>query len=188
MRRFFLALALLVALSPAARAQCAATHVPVRVYLMYGLVSAVMSSGMGDLVSKLNRIKGVTASVHEWGEWSALASKAADTKAAIVFGGHSIGANVAVSAARQLNGKRKVALLLGFDPTRLSTLEPVPSNVVRAIGFRQDTNPFGGNMLVGSAKTTSVSNIFRDMNHIAIDKSDEIHAIAIRAVCSISSI
>jgi ABC-type branched-subunit amino acid transport system substrate-binding protein len=187
MKRLLLALGLLVAFSSQSYAQCAATQVPVRVYLMYGLVSAAMSSGMSDLVGKMNRIRGVKASVHEWVSSGAIASEAANENAAIVIGGHSIGANAAVSAARQLNGKKRVALILGFDPSSLAGLEAVPPNVVRAIGFRQDHNPFGGNKLVAASGSTAVSNIFRDLNHIAIDKNDEIHRISMNAVCAISS-
>ena len=128
MRRSLLALALVLAFSSAANAQCAATSVPVRVYLMYGLISAAMSSGMSDLVSKMNRIQNVKATVHEWTGASSIASDAANQNAAIVIGGHSIGANAAVSAAQQLNGKKRVALILGFDPssslfTRCGTVE-----------------------------------------------------------------
>jgi hypothetical protein len=187
MRRSFLALALVFAVSSAANAQCAATSVPVRVYLMYGLVSAAMSGGMSDLVGKMNKIQNVKATVHEWTSASSIASDAANQNAAIVIGGHSIGANTAVSAAEQLNGKKRVALILGFDPSSLSSLAAVPSNVDRAIGFRQDHNPFGGNKLVAASGGTSVQNIFRDMNHIAIDKNDEIHRISMQAVCAIGS-
>lgn len=187
MRRTLLAIAFSLAFLSTAHAQCAATQVPVRVYLMYGLVSGLMSSGMSDLVGKLNRIKNVKASVHEWLESGSIASDAEKQNAAIVIGGHSIGANAAVTAARHLNGKKRVALLLGFDPSSLSSLEAVPPNVSRAIGFRQDHNPFGGNKLVAASGSTSVSNIFRDLNHIAIDKNDEIHRISINAVCAIGS-
>ena len=187
MRRSFLALALLFAFSSAANAQCAAAQVPVRVYLMYGLVSGVMSSGMSDLVGKMNKIQGVKATVHEWLESGSIASDASNQNAAIVIGGHSIGANAAVTAARQMNGKKRVALILGFDPSSLSSLEAVPTNVNRAIGFRQDSNPFGGNKLVAASGSTAVSNIYRDLNHIAIDKNDEIHRISMQAVCAISS-
>jgi hypothetical protein len=187
MKRLLIALSLLVAFSSQSFAQCAATQVPVRVYLMYGLVSAAMSSGMSDLVAKMNRIKGVKATVHEWVESGSIASDAAGQNAAIVIGGHSIGANAAVTAARQLNGKKRVAVILGFDPSSLAPLDAVPPNVTRAIGFRQDHNPFGGNKLVAASGGTSVNNIFRDMNHIAIDKSDEIHRISMSAVCSIGS-
>ncbi|HEY7458240.1 MAG TPA: hypothetical protein VH765_05765 [Xanthobacteraceae bacterium] len=187
MRRSLLALAFSFAFVSAAQAQCSATSVPVRVYLMYGLVSAAMSSGMSDLVSKMNKIQNVKATVHEWTGASSIASDAANQNAAIVIGGHSIGANAAVSAAQQLNGKKRVALILGFDPSSLSSLDAVPSNVNRAIGFRQDHNPFGGNKLVAANGSTSVQNIFRDLNHIAIDKNAEIHQISIQAVCAISS-
>jgi ABC-type branched-subunit amino acid transport system substrate-binding protein len=187
MKHIVLALAFLAAASATANAQCASAQVPVRVYLMYGLVSAAMSSGMSDLVAKMNRIGNVKATVHEWLESGSIASDAANQNAAIVIGGHSIGANAAVSAARQMDGKKRVALILGFDPSSLSSLESVPPNVVRAIGFRQDHNPFGGNKLVAASGSTNVSNIFRDLNHIAIDKNDEIHRISMQAVCSISS-
>jgi hypothetical protein len=187
MRRSLLALALLFAFSSAANAQCSAAQVPVRVYLMYGLISGVMSSGMSDLVSKMNKIQNVKATVHEWLESGSIASDAANQNAAIVIGGHSIGANAAVTAAQQMNGKKRVALILGFDPSSLSSLAAVPSNVDRAIGFRQDHNPFGGNKLVAASGGTSVQNIFRDMNHIAIDKNAEIHQISMQAVCAIGS-
>lgn len=187
MKRLLLALSLLVLFTGQSWAQCAAAQVPVRVYLMYGLVSGLMSSGMSDLVGKMNRIRNVRASVHEWLESGSIAADAAGQNAAIVIGGHSIGANAAVSAARQLDGKKRVALILGFDPSSLASLESVPPNVARAIGFRQDHNPFGGNKLVAASGATSVSNIFRDMNHIKIDKSDEIHRISMNAVCAIAS-
>jgi hypothetical protein len=187
MKRLLLATALLVAVSSNAFAQCATTQVPVRVYLMYGLLSSLMSSGMSDLVAKLNRIGGVKASVHEWTSSGSIAEDAAKQNAAVVFGGHSIGANAAVSIARQLNGKRRVALILGFDPSSLAGLDAVPSNVDRAIGFRQDHNPFGGNKLVADSAGTAVSNQFHDINHIAIDKHATIHAASINAVCSIGS-
>jgi hypothetical protein len=187
MKRTLLAAALLLGISSNAFAQCSATQVPVRVYLMYGLLSSLMSSGMSDLVAKLNRISGVKASVHEWVSASSLAEDALKQNGAVVFGGHSIGANAAVSAARDLVGKRRVALILGFDPTSLAGLGSVPSNVDRAIGFRQDHNPFGGNKLVADSAGTAVSNQFHDINHIAIDKHSTIHAASINAVCSISS-
>jgi hypothetical protein len=186
MRRILLAATVLLVATSTASAQCGAARVPVRVYLMYGLVSAALSSGMGDLVRKMNRIKNVNASVHEWGEYTFIASRAASEKAAIVIGGHSIGANAAVSAARQLNGKRRVALLLAFDPTQLYPLEPVPSNVRRAILYLQHGNPFGGNPLIVS-RATPVSTYARDMGHVEIDKSPQYHAIAMNAVCGIGS-
>jgi hypothetical protein len=184
MKRLLLACTLLVAVSSNAYAQCASVQTPVRVYLMYGLLSSLMSSGMSDLTDKLNRIKGVKASVHEWLSSSSLAEDAAKFNGAVAFGGHSIGANAAVTAARQLNGTRRVALILGFDPSSLASLESVPPNVDRAIGFRQDHNPFGGNTLVASSAGTSVSNQFHDINHIAIDKHTQIHAASINAVCA----
>jgi hypothetical protein len=186
MKRILLALTLLVVFTGQSYAQCA-PQVPVRVYLMYGLLSSLMSSGMSDLADKLNRIPNVKASVHEWVSSSSLADDAANQNAAIVFGGHSIGANAAVTAARELNGKRRVALILGFDPSSLAGLESVPPNVNRAIGFRQDHNPFGGNTLVAAAPGTAVQNQFHDMNHIAIDKHAKIHAASIAAICGISS-
>ncbi len=186
MKRALLAFSLLVFFTGQSFAQCA-PQVPVRVYLMYGLLSSLMSSGMSDLTAKLNRLPNVRASVHEWVSSSSLAEDAARQNAAIVFGGHSIGANAAVSAARQLDGKRRVALILGFDPSSLAALERVPPNVDRAIGFRQDHNPFGGNTLVAASGNTVVSNQFHDMNHIAIDKHAKIHSASISAVCAISS-
>jgi hypothetical protein len=89
-----------------------------------------------------------------------------------------------VTAARQLNGRRRVALILGFDPSSLATLESVPPNVDRAIGIRQDHKPYGGNKLVATSSGTSVANQFHDINHIAIDKHTQIHATSIGAVCA----
>jgi hypothetical protein len=187
MKRLFLAVTFVLAITSQSYAQCSAAQVPVRVYLMYGLLSSLMSSGMSDLVAKLNRIGGVKATVHEWVSSGSIAEDAAKYKGAVVFGGHSIGANAAVSIARQLNGKRRVALILGFDPSSLAGLDAVPSNVDRAIGFRQDHNPFGGNTLVAASSGTAVTNQFHNMNHIAIDKHDKIHATSIAAICAIGS-
>jgi hypothetical protein len=58
-----IALALVFAFNSAANAQCSSAQVPVRVYLMYELISGVMSSGMSDLVSKMNKIQNVKATV-----------------------------------------------------------------------------------------------------------------------------
>ena len=188
MQRKILALALLFLFSTgAAQAQCSAAQVPVRVFLMYGLVSNVLSSGMHDLMVKMNRVRNVNATVHEWVSIPRITSEAAESKSAIVIGGHSIGANSAVSAAAQLEGKRRVALLLGFDPSSLAPLQSVPSNVVRAIAFRQEGNPFGGNPFTASSRSTSIQDVFRQMGHVEVDKHPAHHATAIRAVCNIST-
>lgn len=180
MKRIVLAFAVLVTVCSTAHAQCAATRTPVRVYLMYGLVSGVLSSGMADLARKLNRIKNVNATVHEWGEASFIASRASAEKGAVVIGGHSIGANSAVSAARMT--KKRVAVLLAFDPSSMGPIEAVPANVGRAILFTQQGNPFGGGALPSGGRPVSRYN--DNLGHVEIDKAPKYHSISIAAVCS----
>ena len=181
MHRIILAFAVLVTVCTTAHAQCAATRVPVRVYLMYGLVSGVLSSGMADLARKMNGIKNVTASVHEWGEASFIAARASAEKSAIVIGGHSIGANSAVSAARMT--KKRVAVLLAFDPSSMGPIEAVPPNVSSALLFTQQGNPFGGGALPSGGRPVSRYN--DNLGHVEIDKFPKYHAIAMSAVCGI---
>src|SRR5690349_13547813 len=92
------------------------------VYLLRGLLN-VFSLGMDSLAEEL-RGRNVDATVHGYGEWQALADRAATDykarkEAPIILIGHSLGADAVMDMAAYLGRKGvPVALVVPFDCTK----------------------------------------------------------------------
>jgi Thioesterase domain len=157
------------------------------VYLFRGLAD-VFSTGMDTLADELNK-RGVYATSHNHADWQMLADKAAaDYKAKkegpIILIGHSLGADAVMEMADYLGDKGvPVALVIPFDGTQSF---PAPGNVGRVINFTQRDYAY---MRPGLGFHGSLSNVDlsanRDINHLNIDKSPELHARVIKEVLAI---
>jgi thioesterase domain-containing protein len=157
------------------------------VYLFRGLAD-VFSTGMDTLADELNK-RGVYATSHNHADWQMLADKAAaDYKAKkegpIILIGHSLGADAVMEMADYLGDKGvPVALVIPFDGTQSF---PAPGNVARVINFTQRDYAY---MRPGLGFRGSLSNVDlsanRDINHLNIDKSPELHARVIKEVLAI---
>ena len=157
------------------------------VYLFRGLAD-VFSTGMDTLADELNK-RGVYATSHNHADWQELADKtAADYRAKkegpIILIGHSLGADAAMEMADYLGDKGvPVALVIPFDGTQSF---PAPGNVARVINFTQRDYAY---MRPGPGFRGSLNNVDlssdRDINHLNIDKSPQLHARVINEVLAV---
>jgi len=157
------------------------------VYLFRGLAD-VFSTGMDTLADELNK-RGVYATSHNHADWQEIADKAAaDYKAKkegpIILVGHSLGADAAMEMADYLGDKGvPVSLVIPFDGTQSF---PAPGNVARVINFTQRDYAY---MRPGPGFRGSLNNVDlssdRDINHLNIDKSPQLHARVINEVLAV---
>ncbi len=157
------------------------------VYLFRGLAD-VFSTGMDTLADELNKL-GVHATSHSHTDWKAIADRAAaDYKAKkegpIILIGHSLGADAAMEMADYLGDKGvPVALVVPFDGTQSF---PAPGNVARVVNFTQRDYAY---MRPGPGFRGSLNNVDlssnRDIDHLNIDKSPELHARVLSEVLAV---
>jgi hypothetical protein len=157
------------------------------VYLFRGLAD-VFSTGMDTLADELNK-HSVHATSHSHTDWKAIAERvAADYKAKkegpIILVGHSLGADAVMEMADYLGDKGvPVALVVPFDATQSFR---APGNVSRVINFTQRDYAY---MQPGPGFRGSLSNVDlssnRDIDHLNIDKSPELHARVISEVLAV---
>src|SRR5262249_56375468 len=96
-------------------------------------------------------------------------------EAAIILIGHSVGADAAMEMADYLGDKAvPVALVVPFDGTQSF---PAPGNVARVVNFTQRDYAYirPGPGFRGSLNNVDLSSN-RDIDHLNIDKSPELHA------------
>jgi hypothetical protein len=157
------------------------------VYLLRGLMN-IFSLGMDTLSEQLNR-HGVYATVHGYGEWQALADRAAvDYKAGkegpIILIGHSLGADAVMEMAAYLGRKGiPVALVVPFDGTQSFAAS---DNVARVLNLTQRDYAYmrRGPGFHGTLANIDVSSD-PSIDHINIDKSPRLHARVVSEVLAV---
>jgi len=157
------------------------------VYLLRGLMN-IFSLGMDTLAEQLNR-RGVYATVHGYGEWQALADRAAvDFKAGkegpIILIGHSLGADAVMEMAAYLGRKGiPVALLVPFDGTKSYAAS---DNVAHVLNLTQRDYAYmrKGPGFHGTLNNVDVSSD-PNIDHINIDKSPRLHARVVSEVLAV---
>src|SRR6516225_4661012 len=157
------------------------------VYLLRGLMN-IFSLGMDTLSEQLNR-RGVYATVHGYGEWQALADRAAvDFKAGkegpIILIGHSLGADAVMEMAAYLGRKGiPVALVVPFDGTQSFAAS---DNVARVLNLTQRNYAYmrPGPHFHGTLSNVDVSSD-PSIDHINIDKSPRLHARVVSEVLAV---
>src|SRR5690348_4562483 len=157
------------------------------VYLLRGLMN-IFSLGMDTLAEQLNR-RGVYATVHGYGEYQALADRAAvDFKAGkegqIILIGHSLGADAVMEMAAYLGRKGiPVALVVPFDGTQSFAAS---DNVARVLNLTQRDYAYmrKGPGFHGTLANVDVSSD-PSIDHINIDKSPRLHARVVSEVLAV---
>jgi hypothetical protein len=157
------------------------------VYLLRGLMN-IFSLGMDTLAEQLNR-RGVYATVHGYGEYQALADRAAvDFKAGkegpIILIGHSLGADAVMEMAAYLGRKGiPVALVVPFDGTQSFAAS---DNVARVLNLTQRDYAYmrRGPGFHGTLNNVDVSSD-PSIDHINIDKSPRLHARVVSEVLAV---
>ena len=134
---------------------------------------------MDQLCLKLQSIPGCYASIYNWNEDRYILESLDHTPPMVlIMIGFSLGAHTCtrIPTARP---RRTFELIVGFDPSRLAKLEPVPSNVQRAICFyNPDAWIFGGRKYTGH----NVENHQIGDPHLLVDWDSNLWNSAIAAV------
>ncbi|MEM7464768.1 MAG: alpha/beta hydrolase [Pseudomonadota bacterium] len=148
-----------------------------RAYLFRGLAGTVFSTGIDRLAKKLQRA-GIETSVHSWADRRQTETEAVQQyrkgkhTGPVVLVGHSLGANSANLMANHLVSRKiPVGYVATIDPT---SSKPGPDGV-SADNFRS-WDP-RARKIRGARQFKR-----RDLNHIQIDKDEEVHA-RILAMC-----
>jgi hypothetical protein len=157
------------------------------VYLFRGLAD-IFSTGMDTLTEELKK-SGVYATSHSHTDWKAIADRAAadyktKKEGPIILIGHSLGADAVMEMADYLGDKGvPVALVVPVDGTQSF---PVSANVARVINFTQRDYAYmkPGPGFHGSLDNVDLSSN-RDIGHLNIDKSPELHARVVSEVLAI---
>jgi pimeloyl-ACP methyl ester carboxylesterase len=154
------------------------------VYLIRGGLN-IFSTGMDEVAEKL-RARGIDARTLGQATWRDAARQAAERykekPQAIVFVGHSFGANAAVLAAEQLGNKEiPVALVILFDPTEVLK---APYNVERLLNYVSvDSLGYNVDVWAGPGFAGHLENILHtEVNHIQIDNDEAIQDKAVGEV------
>jgi len=145
----------------------------------------IFSTGMDDLAKELTK-KGypaVSDGFEGWRSYLPDIIKAYKAKPyPIVIVGHSYGANTALLMAYELQKSNiRVAMLVFYD---LTDSGKVPPNVDYVLNFRSSSST-GINVSVTGATHFhgTIENVTRaDLNHITIDKQEDLHEKTIEAV------
>ena len=179
------AMALLFAALPLAAATAAnKDDAKAPIYVFRGGLD-IFSTGMNTLAKEL-KARGIPAVAENFMEWR---DALADIEAAyrkrpypIIIIGHSYGANTALLMSYQLaKSDIPVALLVFYD---LTDSGKVPPNVRHVLNFRSSSST-GIDVTVtgGTYFTGTIDNVTRpDLNHINIDKAEDLHKQTIKAV------
>ncbi len=154
---------------------------PPRIYLMRGLAN-VFSQGMDHLGDKL-AARGYQATVHPYGDWSAIAAdilarqRASGGRFQAVVVGHSLGANAVTEVVNAVGaGGGTVALAVTFDPT---IAQPVSGEARRYINLFQSNNGWGTPVTAAPGFTGRIQNFDlrnQPLTHFNIDKDPRLHA------------
>ncbi len=181
------AFALVAALVLFSSVQPAAAQSRGHVYLLRGLAN-VFSLGMDDLAAKLNA-RGIPASVHEYGQWAALADAAARSREPVVIVGHSLGADAAVEMAQRMTALgAPPRLVVTFDPVGVTQIGPAAG---RFINYYQSNNGYGKRLAAGPGFRGNLQNRNLDgaggLDHFNIEKSPRLHAEVIASIQSMTA-
>ncbi len=165
----------------------AAANARAPIYIFRGGLD-IFSTGMNTLAKDLTD-KGIPAVAENFMQWkSALADIVKAYKAQrypIVIIGHSYGANTALLMAYELEKEKiPVALLVFYD---LTDSGKAPANVKRILNFRSSSSTGINVSITGGAHFSGkIENITRaDLNHITIDKQDDLHKQTIETILRI---
>lgn len=110
----------------------------------------VDSTGMVSLARQLRALPGISVEMHNWANWSAVASRIMGLEASkVVVIGYSGGGSRATYVATAVRSHH-IDLLITYDPSPWWQMQPVGSNVRRCVTY-QNATPFffglgGGNL------------------------------------------
>jgi hypothetical protein len=149
-----------------------------RAFVIRGQYGWITSAGMDQLCLRLQNIPGMYASIYGWSE-DAYVLRAIDQtprSVQLMMIGFSLGAHTCTRIP-SYRGNRDFELIIGFDPTKLTRLLPVPPNVKRAMCFY---NP--GAWIWGGAKYRNSETYAINDLHLLTDWDSDLWKASIEAV------
>lgn len=159
----------------------AATAAP-RAYVLLGQGSVVTSAGMIPLASDVRKL-GVITTIHNWNAYGDVVAsiRKLTTGTPVVIIGYSLGANATTWISNAV-GKRKIALIVAYDPSIWSAVRPAGSNVNRLLLYRNGgPSPWGHARIPGSMVETTETL----MPHLAVPFSARLHELTLKAVAKL---
>ncbi len=157
-----------------------------RIFIMRGGVIGIdgplTSPGMDALGREITARTGLTPRLFNWNEWEGVADRIALIPAIdqIILIGYSGGGSRATFVCNRLAPKR-IDLLILYDPSPWWQMEPVTTNVSKAICFHNQ-NPalltFGG----GHLKGPNVVEIQISEQHLFVQSDERLHDVTIKSI------
>lgn len=161
-----------------------------KVYIFRGFGGEIFSTGMDRLGEKIkDECKNVEVVVDRYESYIKHFPDIKDSAHSVLIG-HSFGALACYKIVSLLKHK-KFPLVISFDcsPYYSGVISHppdgiVPANVIKVINFYQEVDPLvrGVRMERVDKSENGIINIRREMAHVEIDKSDELHQISIKNI------
>jgi hypothetical protein len=150
----------------------------VRVYVIFGQGGRITSLGMVSLADRIAAL-GIETSTHSWGYPGIVVQSIQQLKSMepVAIIGYSLGANATTWISNKLS--RVVDLIVAYDPSVWSNIEPAGRNVKRLLLYHNSgINFFGKARIPGpQVETTEIS-----MSHILVDYSEPLHQKTLEAI------
>jgi pimeloyl-ACP methyl ester carboxylesterase len=157
---------------------CGSAEAKPRIYVLYGQGGAATSLGMVALADRLKAHGTVTR--HNWNDYSAVAASIrklpADTPVVLV--GFSLGAGVTTWISNALP-KRRIALIVAYDPSIWQPIQPARANVARLLLYRNVCPDLWGHATIAGkmVETTNVCTL-----HLVVPLDERLHRKTIAAI------
>lgn len=145
----------------------------VRVYVMMGQGGRFTSGGIVNLAARIDQLKGTRVSVHPWDPYTDVVDDInkllVGTKIAIV--GYSLGANATTWIATAVP-KRKIDLIVCYDPSKWSIVTPAPKNVAKGILYHNNGWDILGHAVIPGPQMQTVE---ISQWHLSVDNNEDLH-------------
>lgn len=156
----------------------------VRVYVLYGQGGSVMARGMKTLADSLEKMDSrLQVSMHEWKTYQDVIRKIANLPPdmPVVLIGYSLGANATTWISNELPS-RLIHLIVAYDPTVLSEVQPAGRNVKRVVLYHNNSlEPYGHARIPGpQVETVETKN-----SHFSVGSSSWLHGKTRTAVSQV---
>jgi hypothetical protein len=150
-----------------------------RAYVIFGQDGRITSLGMASLATRIEAM-GVKTSTHVWKYPDIIAQdiRGLPVSEPVAIIGYSLGANATTWISNKVN--RSINLIVAYDPSVWSMIEPAGSNVTRLLLYHNNavTNIFGKARIPGpQVEMTEIS-----MAHSAVDFSEPLHVKTLAAI------
>jgi pimeloyl-ACP methyl ester carboxylesterase len=154
---------------------------PARVFVFYGQGGIVTSPGMLDLANRIKTLdRQSVVTTHNWDDYGSAvtAIRKLPPDMPVVLIGYSLGAGVTTYVANSLP-KRRIDLIVAYDPSIWQTQLPAGPNVKRLLLYRNGGFDLWGHARIPGAMVETTEVV---MFHLAVQFDERLHAMTLAAV------